>query len=594
MKKNSVKILALLLTLTMVLGLLAGCGNTENTSAAEPSASTEASAAESAEAPAPSEAPEAPASEVESSAVEPDSSMEGTAEESGEVVLEAVPLPIEPEAIHYSCWMPVAPYVSTMMNLEDFSEQVAMVKMINEATNVYIDFNAVAGGMVEEEAFNLMIAGGDYTDIIGVMNYYSGARNSSGHERAIADGIIIDIYDDLKEYAPNYWNLLTSDPNAYMSMRTQSGYMGCIAQLLKKAGMENQGMIVRKDWLEASGVESLETLDQYEQYLTYCKDTYGAYAYLQYEGMDTDWGAAFNITPGNFNVVDGKVVHSYTTQAFQDYLVKMNDWYQKGLFNDDFYNDIDITTVRTDMANDLCSFVDGSAEGMSNIYDFNPENTAMALMATPYPKAEGIDEIHVGFESRLIKNTDTWAISTACGDHVPLLKLVNWLYSEEGQQMYNWGEEGVAFEYDENGDPQWTDLVVNNPDGLNFMFASYLYATGVGSTFFPGVYDMEKGFYSYNEDQLAAVDTLAELTDGANNLPSYVSLTNAELETYNSYATDLNTYAKGMVLRFILGDEPMSNYDTFLDTCMDMGLQEMTDLYQTAYDRSQEALAELG
>ena len=49
-----------------------------------------------------------------------------------------------------------------------------------------------------------------------------------------------------------------------------------------------------------------------------------------------------------------------------------------------------------------------------------------------------------------------------------------------------------------------------------------------------------------------------------------------------------------MVLRFILGDEPMSNYDTFLDTCMDMGLQEMTDLYQTAYDRSQEALAELG
>ncbi len=584
------KILSLLLSLTLCLGLLAGCGGKTALSA---QVSDSAPAQESEKVPVETQTPAAHAASYEDSMV--DSAIDSAAEAAQG--LQKVPLPIEEDAVHYSCWMPVAPYVSTMMNLEDFSEQVAMVKMINEATNVYIDFNAVAGGFVEQEAFNLMIASGDYTDIIGVMNYYgssSGASvGSSGHEKAINDGIIIDLYDDLKEYAPNYWYLLTSDDNAYMTMRTPSGYMGCIAQLLKKAGTENQGMIVRKDWLEASGVGNLDTLDQYEKYLTYCKDNYGAYAYLQYQGLDTDWGSAFNMTPGNFNIVDGRVVHSFTTQACQDYLTKMNDWYKKGLFNDDFYNDTDITTVRTDMANDLCSFVDGSAEGMSNIYDMNPDNAAMALKATAYPKADGVDAIHVGYESKLIKNSDTWAVSVACEDPIPLLKLVNWLYSEEGQQMYNWGEEGVAFEYDDNGDPQWTDLVVNNPDGLNFMFASYLYATGVGSVYFPGVYDMEKGFYSYNDDQLEAVDTLSSLTDGAYNLPSYVSLDNDEQEKYNSYATDLDTYAKGMILKFILGDEPMSNYQSFLDTCMEMGLGEMTDIYQGAYDRVESALSEL-
>lgn len=583
------RIVALLLSLALCCGMLAGCGS-ESTQAESSKVESKSEASTSV---APAADPE-PA-EGAGSAQEDDiaSSVETTVEDTGEIVLEEVSLPIETDAVHYTCWMPVAPYVSTMMDLEDFSTQVAAVKLINEATNVYIDFNAVAGGMVEEESFNLMIAGGDYTDIIGVMNYYGGAGNTSGHERAINDGVIIDLHDALKEYAPNYWALLTSDDTAYMTMRTESGEMGCIAQLLKKAGTENQGMLIRKDWYEASGVGGLETLDQYEEYLTYCKDTYGAYAYVNYEGIDTDWGAAFNISPGGFNVVDGEVVHSYTTQAFQDYLAKMNDWYQKGLFNDDFYNDTDVTTVRTDMANDLCSFVDGSAEGMSNIFDMNPENTAMELMATAYPKADGVDEVHVGTESRLIKNSDTWAISTACEDYVPLLKLVNWLYSEAGQQLYNWGEEGVAFEYDENGDPQWTDLVINNADGLNFMFASYLYATGVGSVYFPGVYDMEKGFYSYNDDQLEAVDTLANLTDGSYNFPSYASLTDDELTTYNGYATDLETYAKGMILKFILGDEPLSNYQEFLDTCMDMGLQEMTDLYQTAYDRAQDALAEL-
>ena len=134
--------------------------------------------------------------------------------------------------------------------------------------------------------------------------------------------------------------------------------------------------------------------------------------------------------------------------------------------------------------------------------------------------------------------------------------------------------------------------MVNNPDGLNFMFASYLYATGVGSVYFPGVYDMEKGFYSYDDDQLEAVDTLASLTDGAYNLPSYVSLENDEQEKYNTYAADLDTYAKGMILKFILGDEPMSNYQAFLDTCVDMGLDEMTAIYQGAYDRAEAALSE--
>jgi putative aldouronate transport system substrate-binding protein len=573
----------------MSLGLLAGCGSTTEGSTTTAAASTtEASVKEDATTPdTPAEDEEADEASEASEAAPASDAEEASAEESGEIVLESVSLPIVEDAVHYTCWMPVAPYVSTMMNLEDFSEQVAMVKTINELTNVYIDFNAVAGGMVEQESFNLMIAADDYTDIIGVMNYYS-----TGHEGAIDDGVIIDIYDDLKEYAPNYWKLLTSDDNAYMTMRTQSGYMGCIAQLLSKAGMENQGMIIRKDWLEAAGMSTPTTMDEMEQYLTYCKDNYGAYAYLQYEGMDTDWGSAFNISPGAFNVFDGVVTHSYTTDAFKDYLTTMNDWYKKGLFNAEFYNDTDITTVRTDMANDLCSFVDGSTEGMSNIFDMNPDNTAMELQAIAYPTAEGVDEVHVGYESQLIKNSDTWAISTACGDHTALLELVNYLYSEEGQLIYNWGEENVTYTLDENGDPQWTDLVINNPDGLNFMFASYLYATGIGSVYFPGVYDMEKGYYSYNDDMLAAVDTLADLTDGAYNLPAYVTLTTEEQTEYNSYATDFETYADAEVLKFILGDRDLSEIDAFVDTLYTMGLQEMTDLYQTAYDRAMEALSE--
>lgn len=573
--KNCSKLLAMLLCLAMMLGIMAGCGGDAASSVSSAPAEENSAVAEAPET-------EAPAVEEEEASVV---SPVDEAPITENVEMEVIELPLVEEAVHYTCWMPVAPYVSTFMNLEEFSEKTAVVKLINEATNVYIDFNAVAGGQVEEEAFNLMVAGRDYMDILGVMNYYS-----TGHEGAIEDEVIIDLKDDLKEYCPNYWNLLTSNDTAYMTQLTESGYMGCIAQLLKKSGTENQGMVIRKDWFEESGVGSTETLADFEDYLQYAKETYGAYAYMNYNGMEAKLEAMFN-TSGGMEVHDGKVVHAYDSEEFKNYLTRMNEWYKNGWIDVEFYNNTDVTTVRQDMANDLCSYVEGSAENMSNIYDMNQENEKMVLMGIDYPKAEGVDAIHVASAATIIKNSDTWSISTACGDHTDLLKLVNWLYSEEGQLLYNWGEEGVAYELDENGDPQWTDLVINNADGMNFMFASYLYATGVGSVFFPGVYDMEKGFYSYDENQLEAVDTFANMGDDDSwTMPAYVSLTIDEQLEYNSYATDLETYTEGMILKFVMGDEPMENYDAFLQQCYDMGLQEMLDLYQVAYDRSQEAL----
>ena len=591
MRKNA--LLALFLAMALIIGLMAGCGSTAASSAADSAAPAEASASEAAEeAPADEPADEAPADEEaapadEASAEDAETVEDGEEETVEPGALEVVEIPIVDEPVHYTCWMPVAPFMELIgVSLDQFSEQINMVKLINETTNVYIDFQAVAGGFGEDEKFNLMIAANDYCDIIGISSNYS-----TGTEGAIDDEVIVDIRDDLEEYAPNYMTLLKANQKAYLNMLTDSGKMGCIAQLLKKAGTENMGMIIRKDWLDAAGMSGEPaTLDEMEQYLQYTKDTYGAYAYLQYGGQDTDWASAFNVNPGGFMVKDGEVVHAYTTQEYQDYLAKMNDWYMKGFFNDDFYNDTDITTVRYDMANDLCSFVDYSAAGISDIYDMNPANTAMELMAIHYPKAPGVEDIHVGFDSALIKNADTWAITTACDDYVDLLRLVNWLYSEEGQFVYNWGEEGVSFEYDENGDPQWTDLIINNPDGLSYMFATYKYASGQATTFFPGVFDMEKGFYNPRPGQLEALDTLSELTDGAWIIDRGVQIP-LELQTENaSISTEISTYADGEILKFILGDRSLDTYDEFLSTVEGMGLDRMTEIQQEAYDTYMEKL----
>lgn len=174
---------------------------------------------------------------------------EGSAEieeitQSGEVVLESVELPIVGEPVHYTCWMPVAPYAGNLINMDNFSEEIAMVKHINEMTNVYIDFTAVAGGIGEEEKFNLMIASGDYCDILGVMNKYTsaGANNpSAAHEKAIYDDVIIDLYDDLQTYAPNYWNRLRADNNAFMTMLSPQWLHGLCRATSEEARIREYG-----------------------------------------------------------------------------------------------------------------------------------------------------------------------------------------------------------------------------------------------------------------------------------------------------------------------------------------------------------------
>ena len=314
MKNN--KLLALLLVLALCLGLMSGCGAAAGSASAPAAESAASAVAEEAAEPAAEEAAAPAEAEPAAEAEASDSAVEDTAEaaepaEPGEVVLEYVELPITEEEVHYTCWMPVAPFMELIgISLDQFSEQVNMVRLINETTNVYIDFQAVAGGFGEDEKFNLMIAANDYCDIIGISSNYS-----TGTEGAIDDEVIVDIREDLEEYAPNYMNILKSNQKAYLNMLTDSGKMGCIAQLLKKAGTENMGMIIRKDWLTEAGMnDEPETLEEMEQYLQFTKDTYGAYAYLQYGGQDTDWASAFNVNPGGFMVKDGTIVHAYTTE----------------------------------------------------------------------------------------------------------------------------------------------------------------------------------------------------------------------------------------------------------------------------------------
>lgn len=64
----------------------------------------------------------------------------------------------------------------------------------------------------------------------------------------------------------------------------------------------------------------------------------------------------------------------------------------------------------------------------------------------------------------------SYAVSVDCsGDIIPtILRYFDFLYGEETRLLRNYGIQGVSWEYDENGVPQYTDLInASSYDGVN-------------------------------------------------------------------------------------------------------------------------------
>lgn len=128
-------------------------------------------------------------------------------------------------------------------------------------------------------------------------------------------------------------------------------------------------------------------------------------------------------------------------------------------------------------------------------------------------------------------------------------EMVEFLYSDEGYLLSNYGVEGESYTM-VDGKPTYTELITNNPDGLSSFFASYKYATNAASSFFPYINDMSKSFYDFNDNQWEVYEGLKNLSDCAYNYPAYAKMTAEETAEYTRISAEISTYTDTRILEF--------------------------------------------
>lgn len=550
--KNAKKLVALLLSLALVLSLGAcgGNGGSSTSSEASPSSTTEESGA---------------------AAESGDESQAETAE-TGEFQL---PIVDEPTTLSYF----VADDSNAAIMTTDWNDNEFYQEM-ERRTGVHLEFEMVSSADYQTN-FNLMIASGNLADMI----YVGASYYAEGVDAAIDDGYFLDLTDLVDEYMPNYERIRTSDVQYELLSTTDSGRLGAVYELRQSKQGPWLGLWIRQDWLDDLGLETPVTFDDYHEVLTAFKNEKGATAplILNFSGSDGEFGTM----SGGLNVLNswqldetGKVNFGPYMDAWKEYVTIMHQWYTEGLIDPDFM----ATDERTaDMAKVVtgASGLFAALYTMPSVYEAASEDPNMNLAPVNPPVMNEGDEGHIRLrDSYTSGNT---AISADSENWEVALRWLDYLYTDEGALLANYGVEGDTFEFDENGKPVFTDKILNNENGwtMTQTVASYLCpSAGIANWS-----DWTRELAGVPEKDQACYDVWSEFSDDWR-LPSSVTLTQEESTERAALYADISTIVKEQTAQFISGALDIEeNWDAYIASLESSGIERAIEITQAAYDR---------
>ena len=591
-----IKLCALLLAITMLLGILSGCSSetaSSETSVSQPVSDTE-EAMEN-EVPAATSQEAAETISDEESMLEDSSAEESAAEESEADGISKYVTPDNIEELisgRPSVSLPLAEDASLTFwtgspamdaTITGWNDSTAAQEM-EKRTGVAIEYIEVAPP-VQSESINLMFASGDFPDII---NY--AVTGSYSVSYLIENEIAIDLADLMEENAPSYSALMEADPALYLATVDDEGQIGGLAGYQYNS-FTTTGAIVRADWVEKVGMkpEDLVTIDAYHDYLATIKSE-GLCEYpmpLRYDAsisgspflaaMGGYAGPAAESSAQSFYYDDSDaLVYSYITDTYQEYISLMAQWYQEGLItrdllNSDMLDSSNITSGAYGVFWQDCQFMDMWTEsGRVNDPDYT-------LVGISEPLVEEGQTVGFGDITDISINL---MITTDCANPELALQWLDYHFSEEGSLLCQYGLEGEGLTYDENGDPDYSELISNNPDGLSTDNALNAYAININMYAKNGATQRK----AYNEVQQAALNAWNDTREVTkSSFTSLFTLNTEETSVVQQYYTDISTYVAEQIGKFLTGELDIDeNWDSYVETIESMGMDQVIAAYESA------------
>lgn len=505
-----------------------------------------------------------------SSSSTPAGSSESPSISSNEAGSSAYPIPGERKLTY---WVGVS-----VSNYNDNNAKLPLWKELMARTGVTIEFQHPAVGQ-EQENFNLMLASGEYPDIIESKYAEPAAM--------LEDGIIINLTDILPQYAPNLYNYLKANPDIDRQVKNDDGQYLLFPFIRPDPILQiSSGPIARKDWLDELGLGMPETIDEWTAMLTAFRDQKGASVPLAFDSSTSlDRMMYAWETAGDFLNENGTVEYGYLRPGYRDFLVQMNQWYNDGLLDPNYP-----TATRDILNTNILTGKTGATYGSGGSYlgvwlTSKPEEPAsFDLCGLKYPVLNKGDMNYHGANVQFeFSNSSGWAIiSTQCKDVETAARFLDYGYSDEGHILYNFGIEGESYEV-QNGEYVYTDAMYHDPDGKSIADAMGYYVRATGS----GPFVQDPGYimqYYQTQQQKDALTLWADQLHKSTKMPAIVHTT-SEAAEITGIMNDIKTYIKEEQVKFIMGKRSIDTFDQFIDQIKNMKIDRAIEIKQNALNR---------
>lgn len=453
-------------------------------------------------------------------------------------------------------------------------------KKLQEETGVEITYLHPAK-MMETEELNLLLASGDLPDIIE----YDWYHTSGGPESAISGGYIQPLNDLIEEEAPNLKAYLQEHAEIDKMVKTDEGHYYVFPFIRGDESLcVYQGLMLRGDWLNELGLDVPETIEEWTQVLRAFRDQKGANAPYVY--TDTDVFAGGVGTQTGYYLEEGQIKYGPMQPEYLDYLRAMKQWYEEGLIDKNIAtlsNTENMESLRNGSSGATFGWLE-STMGKLNI-EMQSKDPAFELIAVPFPAEEKGKIPEFGYRDAAYMSKGSAAITTACKSSRIAARFLDFSYSEAGRILNNFGIENESFTL-QDGRITYTDEILHNPDGLSVGEALARYARSAYSG--PFVQDKEHAELFYTlPGQQEAMQTWANNNGDQHMLP-YICATADESYEIGTIDNEVELYLKEMTLKFIMGVEPLENFEAFRQGLRDCGIERALEIRQQQYQRYQQ------
>ncbi|WP_199615826.1 extracellular solute-binding protein [Paenibacillus alkalitolerans] len=459
--------------------------------------------------------------------------------------------------------------------------EITAYKEIVKNTGVTLEFQHPAQGQTSEQ-FNLMVASKSLPDVVEYRwNAYPG-----GAKKAIKDGKIIPLNDYL-DNAPNLKRLFDENPEWRKQASTDDGDLIGFPFIRPDKKLQTfVGPVLRKDWLEKLGLTEPKTIDEWYTVLKAFKEQdpngngEADEIPIMIAAGDIAFTGAFGV-PNDFYLEGGTVKYGPIQPEFKQYLATMNKWYKEGLLDKDFAaNDSKMYDAKM-TGNLVGAAVMTVGAGIGRFMDLMAsKDPQFKLAAVSYPTVNPGDKPIFGQKDNPV--TGQFAAITGNNKHIAeTVKFLDYLYSDEGHMIMNFGKEGETYTL-VDGYPKFTDTVMKNPDGMPLAQALKKHVmSAIQGPFVQDMRYLEQ--YLTKPEQKEALTVWTEPTNEKKMPP--ITIANEDNSRYTSIMNDVNTYKDEMIVKFIMGAESLDKYDEYVNTLKQMGIEEAIKIQQSGLER---------